>query len=48
MRKRFLFRNDEIKEKMTVAAKKSLFETFNNNTPVSRGLTRSKSFKQAR
>lgn len=43
-----LFRNDQINQKMTVAAKKSLFETFNKINPGTRGLTRSKSFKQER
>ena len=33
-------------DKLTVAAKRNLFETFSKDTPVSSGLTRSKSFKQ--
>jgi hypothetical protein len=31
---------------MTVAAKRNLFEVFSKDTPIGRGLTRSKSFKQ--
>jgi hypothetical protein len=38
--------NNETNEKMTVAAKKNLFETFNKDIQFGRGLTRSKSFKQ--
>jgi len=42
------FRNEEIDEAMSVAAKKSLFETFTKDAPIKRGLTRSKSFKHER
>jgi hypothetical protein len=42
----FQFRNNELEEKMTVAAKRNLFETFTKDVKFGHGLTRSKSFKQ--
>ncbi|CAF2917376.1 unnamed protein product [Rotaria sp. Silwood2] len=39
-------KNNEINDKMTVAAKKNLFEVFSKDIPPSPHLTRSKSFKQ--
>ena len=42
------FRNQDADDKLTVAAKRNLFETFSKDTPTSSTLTRSKSFKQER